>query len=62
VARLASQTLGYHFQSDRRHRLYRRLKNLQFNPSLRVAYNVNDQGAVAAEQYAGFGGCAISFQ
>ena len=31
------------------------VKNLQFNPSLRVAYNLNDRWAVAAEEYAGFG-------
>jgi len=30
-------------------------KNLQFNPSTRVAYNLNDRWAVAAEEYAGFG-------
>jgi hypothetical protein len=29
--------------------------NLQFNPSTRVAYNINDRWAVAAEEYAGFG-------
>jgi hypothetical protein len=29
--------------------------NLQFNPSIRVAYNLNDRWAVAAEEYAGFG-------
>jgi len=30
-------------------------KNLQFNPATRVAYNFNDQWALAAEEYAGFG-------
>jgi len=30
-------------------------RNLQFNPAMRVAYNLNDQWAVAAEEYAGFG-------
>lgn len=29
--------------------------NLQYNPSGRVAYNVNDRWAVAAEEYDGFG-------
>jgi hypothetical protein len=29
--------------------------NLQFNPSTRVAYNINDKWAVAAEEYSGFG-------
>jgi len=28
---------------------------LQFNPATRVAYNINDKWAVAAEEYAGFG-------
>ena len=31
------------------------VKNLQFNPATRVAYNLNDHWAVAAEEYAGFG-------
>jgi hypothetical protein len=31
------------------------LRNLQFNPSTRVAYNLNDRWAVAAEEYDGFG-------
>jgi hypothetical protein len=30
-------------------------RNLQFNPAMRVAYNLNDRWAVAAEEYAGFG-------
>lgn len=30
-------------------------KNLQYNPSGRVAYNVNNRWAVAAEEYDGFG-------
>ncbi len=30
-------------------------KNLQFNPGTRIAYNFNDQWAVAAEEYDGFG-------
>ncbi len=30
-------------------------RNLQFNPSTRVAYNINEQWAVAAEEYSGFG-------
>ena len=30
-------------------------KNLQFNPSTRVAYNINDRWALAAEEYSGFG-------
>lgn len=29
--------------------------NLQFNPAARVAYNLNDKWAVAAEEYSGFG-------
>ena len=31
------------------------IRNLQFNPSTRVAYNVTDRWAVAAEEYSGFG-------
>jgi len=31
------------------------LKNLQYNPSGRVAYNFNDRWALAAEEYDGFG-------
>src|SRR5215472_8740914 len=31
------------------------VKNLEFNPATRVAYNINDHWAVAAEEYAGFG-------
>jgi hypothetical protein len=31
------------------------IKNLEFNPSTRVAYNINDRWAVAAEEYSGFG-------
>ena len=31
------------------------LGNLQYNPSGRVAYNINDRWAVAAEEYDGFG-------
>lgn len=31
------------------------VKNLQFNPATRVAYNFNDRWAVAAEEYDGFG-------
>jgi hypothetical protein len=31
------------------------LGNLQFNPGFRVAYNLNKDWAVAAEEYAGFG-------
>lgn len=31
------------------------VRNLQFNPATRVAYNFNDRWAVAAEEYAGFG-------
>ena len=31
------------------------VKNLQFNPATRVAYNINDRWAVAAEEYDGFG-------
>lgn len=31
------------------------LKNLQYNPSGRAAYNFNDRWALAAEEYAGFG-------
>lgn len=30
-------------------------RNLQFNPALRVAYNLNDRWAVSAEEYSGFG-------
>jgi hypothetical protein len=30
-------------------------KNLEFNPCARVAYNLNDRWAVAAEEYSGFG-------
>jgi len=30
-------------------------KNLEFNPATRVAYNINDKWAVAAEEYSGFG-------
>jgi hypothetical protein len=30
-------------------------KNLEFNPSTRIAYNLNDKWAVAAEEYAGMG-------
>jgi hypothetical protein len=30
-------------------------RNLQFNPATRVAYNINDKWAVAAEEYAGLG-------
>lgn len=31
------------------------IKGLQFNPATRVAYNINDRWAVAAEEYDGFG-------
>ena len=31
------------------------VRNLEFNPSTRVAYNLNDRWAVAAEEYSGFG-------
>jgi hypothetical protein len=31
------------------------VRNLQFNPAGRVAYNLNEKWAVAAEEYAGFG-------
>lgn len=31
------------------------VRNLQFNPSTRVAYNIDDQWAVATEEYSGFG-------
>ncbi|HTA45361.1 MAG TPA: hypothetical protein VK789_23095 [Bryobacteraceae bacterium] len=31
------------------------VRNLQFNPATRVAYNLNDRWAVAAEEYDGFG-------
>jgi hypothetical protein len=31
------------------------VRNLQFNPSTRVAYNLNDRWALAAEEYSGFG-------
>lgn len=31
------------------------VKGLQFNPATRVAYNINDRWAVAAEEYDGFG-------
>lgn len=31
------------------------IKNLQFNPATRVAYNINDRWAIAAEEYDGFG-------
>ena len=31
------------------------VRNLQFNPATRVAYNFNDRWAVAAEEYDGFG-------
>jgi hypothetical protein len=31
------------------------LRNLQFNPAGRVAYNLNDKWAIAAEEYDGFG-------
>jgi hypothetical protein len=31
------------------------VRNLQFNPAARVAYNFNDRWAVAAEEYDGFG-------
>lgn len=31
------------------------LKNLEFNPAARVAYNLNDKWIVAVEEYAGFG-------
>lgn len=34
---------------------YGGVRNLQFNPATRVAYNFNDKWAVAAEEYAGFG-------
>jgi len=34
---------------------YDGLKNLEFSPSTRVAYNANDQWAVAVEEYADFG-------
>jgi len=33
----------------------RRLQNLDFAPSVRVAYNVSDLWAVAAEEYADYG-------
>jgi hypothetical protein len=31
------------------------VRNLQFNPATRVAYNFNEQWAIAAEEYSGFG-------
>ena len=34
---------------------YGGVRNLQFNPATRVAYNFNDRWAVAAEEYDGFG-------